>query len=101
MRGQSRIRMLSQAAERGLTQDALDSQCMMIFEFRDGGKILAVWNCSAVAKFSKGSYMTATFIDGTKIAEDIKREVARQVGELAKREVQPGLAVVLVGDDAA
>src|SRR4030095_8550053 len=45
--------------------------------------------------------MTATFIDGTKIAEDIKAEVAREVQELKQRGIHPGLAVVLVGDDAA
>src|SRR5947199_8589051 len=45
--------------------------------------------------------MTAAFINGTKIAEDIKREVAGEVEVLARRGVQPGLAVVLVGGDAA
>ena len=45
--------------------------------------------------------MTATFIDGTRIAEDIKAEVATEVKELQKRGVHPGLSVVLVGDDAA
>ena len=45
--------------------------------------------------------MTATFIDGTKIAEDIKAEVAAEVKELHKRDIHPGLSVVLVGDDAA
>ena len=45
--------------------------------------------------------MTATFINGTKIAEDIKREVAAEVEKLKQRGIQPGLAVVLVGDDAA
>src|SRR5438094_1436781 len=45
--------------------------------------------------------MTATFINGTKIAEDIKREVAAEVETLKGRGIQPGLAVVLVGDDAA
>jgi methylenetetrahydrofolate dehydrogenase (NADP+)/methenyltetrahydrofolate cyclohydrolase len=45
--------------------------------------------------------MTATFIDGTKIAEDIKREVAAEAVDLTKRGVRPGLAVVLVGEDAA
>src|SRR5689334_23224515 len=47
------------------------------------------------------SSMTATFINGTKIAEDIKREVAVEVEQLKGRGVRPGLAVVLVGDDAA
>src|SRR5215510_13969367 len=45
--------------------------------------------------------MTATFINGTKISEDIKREVAAEVESLKRRGIQPGLAVVLVGDDAA
>jgi methylenetetrahydrofolate dehydrogenase (NADP+)/methenyltetrahydrofolate cyclohydrolase len=45
--------------------------------------------------------MTATFINGTKIAEDIKREVAAEVSSLKARGIQPGLAVVLVGQDAA
>ena len=45
--------------------------------------------------------MTATFINGTKIAEDIKKEVAAEVESLKRRGIQPGLAVVLVGDDAA
>jgi methylenetetrahydrofolate dehydrogenase (NADP+)/methenyltetrahydrofolate cyclohydrolase len=45
--------------------------------------------------------MPATFINGTKIAEEIKREVAAEVETLKGRGIQPGLAVVLVGDDAA
>src|SRR5213594_2191968 len=45
--------------------------------------------------------MPATFINGTKIADDIKREVASEVERLKQRGIQPGLAVVLVGDDAA
>jgi methylenetetrahydrofolate dehydrogenase (NADP+)/methenyltetrahydrofolate cyclohydrolase len=45
--------------------------------------------------------MTATFINGTKIAEDIKKDVALEVQNLKQRGIQPGLAVVLVGDDAA
>src|SRR5262245_16903279 len=45
--------------------------------------------------------MTATFINGTKIAEDVKREVASEVEGLKQKGIHPGLAVVLVGDDAA
>jgi methylenetetrahydrofolate dehydrogenase (NADP+)/methenyltetrahydrofolate cyclohydrolase len=45
--------------------------------------------------------MTATFIDGTKIAEDIKAEVAAEVKQLQERGIRPGLSVILVGDDAA
>jgi methylenetetrahydrofolate dehydrogenase (NADP+)/methenyltetrahydrofolate cyclohydrolase len=45
--------------------------------------------------------MTATFIDGTKVGEDIKAEVVAEVKELGARGIRPGLAVILVGDDAA
>src|SRR5262245_23090893 len=45
--------------------------------------------------------MTATFIDGIKIADDIKREVAAEVQDLKRQGIYPGLSVVLVGDDAA
>jgi methylenetetrahydrofolate dehydrogenase (NADP+)/methenyltetrahydrofolate cyclohydrolase len=45
--------------------------------------------------------MTASFINGTKISEDIKREVAAEVQALKGRGIRPGLAVVLVGEDAA
>jgi methylenetetrahydrofolate dehydrogenase (NADP+) / methenyltetrahydrofolate cyclohydrolase len=47
------------------------------------------------------SHMTASFINGTKIAEDIKVEVAAEVHDLKARGIHPGLAVVLVGEDAA
>src|SRR5207249_5469112 len=47
------------------------------------------------------STMTASFINGTKIAEDIKREVASEVQTLKARGIHPGLAVILVGEDAA
>jgi methylenetetrahydrofolate dehydrogenase (NADP+)/methenyltetrahydrofolate cyclohydrolase len=45
--------------------------------------------------------MTATFIDGTKVAEDLKTEVAGEVQELQARGIRPGLSVILVGEDAA
>jgi methylenetetrahydrofolate dehydrogenase (NADP+)/methenyltetrahydrofolate cyclohydrolase len=45
--------------------------------------------------------MTATFIDGAKIAEDIKAEVVKEVKDLQQRDIRPGLTVVLVGDDPA
>jgi len=45
--------------------------------------------------------MTATFIDGNKIAEDIKAEVAADVARLKERGIRPGLTVILVGDDPA
>jgi methylenetetrahydrofolate dehydrogenase (NADP+)/methenyltetrahydrofolate cyclohydrolase len=45
--------------------------------------------------------MTATFINGTRIGEDIKTEAAQEVKELQAKGIQPGLTVILVGDDAA
>jgi methylenetetrahydrofolate dehydrogenase (NADP+)/methenyltetrahydrofolate cyclohydrolase len=45
--------------------------------------------------------MTAIFIDGNKIGNEIKQEVAAEVKDLVARGIHPGLAVVLVGDDAA
>ena len=45
--------------------------------------------------------MSATFINGTKIAGDIQSEVAIEVKRLQEQGITPGLAVVLVGDDAA
>ena len=46
--------------------------------------------------------MTATLIDGTAIAKEIRSEVAEGVAEMKTRHgVVPGLAVVLVGDDPA
>jgi len=47
------------------------------------------------------SLMTATFINGTQIADEIQREVAGEVETLKGRGIRPGLAVVLVGADAA
>jgi methylenetetrahydrofolate dehydrogenase (NADP+)/methenyltetrahydrofolate cyclohydrolase len=46
--------------------------------------------------------VSAVIIDGTKIAQDIRSEVALGVAELqAQHGIVPGLAVVLVGDDPA
>lgn len=45
--------------------------------------------------------MTAVFINGIQIAEDIKREAATAVEDLKQRGIYPGLAVILVGNDAA
>jgi methylenetetrahydrofolate dehydrogenase (NADP+)/methenyltetrahydrofolate cyclohydrolase len=47
------------------------------------------------------SQMTGKFINGTKIADEIKKGVSAEVQTLKERGIQPGLAVVLVGDDAA
>jgi methylenetetrahydrofolate dehydrogenase (NADP+) / methenyltetrahydrofolate cyclohydrolase len=45
--------------------------------------------------------MTAKMLDGTSVAESIKKEVAAEVAEYAKRALRPGLAAVLVGNDSA
>jgi methylenetetrahydrofolate dehydrogenase (NADP+)/methenyltetrahydrofolate cyclohydrolase len=46
--------------------------------------------------------MSATLIDGKKIAEDIKREVQREAEKLkAEKGIIPGLAFVLVGENSA
>jgi methylenetetrahydrofolate dehydrogenase (NADP+)/methenyltetrahydrofolate cyclohydrolase len=45
--------------------------------------------------------VTARVLDGAAIARAIRDEVARDVAELKGRGIQPGLAVVIVGDDPA
>jgi len=40
-------------------------------------------------------------IDGAKLADQVKAEVAGRVAELKARDITPGLSVVLVGDDPA
>ncbi|MEJ2767955.1 bifunctional methylenetetrahydrofolate dehydrogenase/methenyltetrahydrofolate cyclohydrolase FolD [Mycetohabitans sp. B46] len=45
--------------------------------------------------------MTARIIDGTLLSKQLRTEVAQRAAALATRGYQPGLAVVLVGDNAA
>ncbi len=45
--------------------------------------------------------MTAKLLDGAAVAQQIKQRVAARVAELAERQFQPGLAVVIVGSDPA
>ncbi len=46
--------------------------------------------------------MAAKIIDGKAVAQSVRRETAQQVAELVKSHgIQPGLAVVLVGNDPA
>jgi methylenetetrahydrofolate dehydrogenase (NADP+)/methenyltetrahydrofolate cyclohydrolase len=45
--------------------------------------------------------VSARILDGATIAREIRAEVAREVAELKARGVQPGLAVVIVGDNPA
>ena len=46
--------------------------------------------------------MTAELINGTKIAEEVRAEVAEGVREMRDRHgIAPGLAVILIGEDPA
>ena len=45
--------------------------------------------------------MTATILDGAKVAADIRRETAEAVASLASRGVVPGLSVLIAGEDPA
>lgn len=45
--------------------------------------------------------MSARILDGAALADEIRADVAREVAVLAAQGVQPGLAVVIVGDDPA
>jgi methylenetetrahydrofolate dehydrogenase (NADP+)/methenyltetrahydrofolate cyclohydrolase len=45
--------------------------------------------------------MAATLIDGKKVSDDIKAALKKEIDELKAKGVNPGLAVVLVGEDPA
>ena len=45
--------------------------------------------------------MAAQILDGTSLAASIRAELKQRVAALVQRGVQPGLAVILAGDDAA
>lgn len=45
--------------------------------------------------------MTATIIDGKQLAEQKRSEIKRRVDELRQHGIEPGLTVMLVGDDPA
>ncbi len=49
----------------------------------------------------KGAILMGEIIDGKKLAKEIQEKVTREVAELVKEDKQPGLAVVLVGDNQA
>lgn len=49
----------------------------------------------------KGAILMGEIIDGKKLAKEIQKKVTREVAELVKEGKQPGLAVVLVGDNQA
>ncbi len=43
----------------------------------------------------------AIIIDGKKVSADVKEQVRLETAELVKKGIQPGLAVIIVGDDPA
>ncbi len=45
--------------------------------------------------------MTARIIDGKALSDTVRAEVAERVKALSAQNIQPGLAVVLVGEDPA
>ncbi|MGG3923641.1 tetrahydrofolate dehydrogenase/cyclohydrolase catalytic domain-containing protein, partial [Geobacillus thermodenitrificans] len=45
--------------------------------------------------------MTAQIISGTELAKTIRAELADEVAKLKANGIEPGLAVILVGDDPA
>src|SRR5690554_5599769 len=45
--------------------------------------------------------MSAQLISGTEISKSIREDLKKEINELALRGVQPGLAVILVGEDPA
>src|SRR5207245_9997092 len=50
---------------------------------------------------SRAQNLTAVILDGRLVASEIKKQVALQVGQLAKRGIRPFLATIQVGDDPA
>ena len=45
--------------------------------------------------------MTAQIIDGNLLSKEIRADIAIQVTALAAKGIQPGLAVILIGEDSA
>ncbi|MDA0829925.1 MAG: bifunctional methylenetetrahydrofolate dehydrogenase/methenyltetrahydrofolate cyclohydrolase FolD [Proteobacteria bacterium] len=45
--------------------------------------------------------MSAKIVDGKLVSQVLREKMKSRVEELAKRDIQPGLAVILLGDDAA
>jgi methylenetetrahydrofolate dehydrogenase (NADP+)/methenyltetrahydrofolate cyclohydrolase len=54
-----------------------------------------------IGRAEQGDLMPATILDGTKIASEIRAEVAAEARALAESGMRPGLAVVLVGHNPA
>jgi methylenetetrahydrofolate dehydrogenase (NADP+) / methenyltetrahydrofolate cyclohydrolase len=53
------------------------------------------------AALPKSSFMAAQILDGKSLAAELRAGVKRRVAALAQRGMRPGVAVVLVGDNAA
>ncbi|MCK5032865.1 MAG: bifunctional methylenetetrahydrofolate dehydrogenase/methenyltetrahydrofolate cyclohydrolase FolD [Calditrichia bacterium] len=45
--------------------------------------------------------MTEKLIDGKKVSQQLREKIAKSVNELKEKNIEPGLVVVLVGDDPA
>ena len=45
--------------------------------------------------------MTAQLISGTALSQQIRSDLSQRMAALAARGIQPGLAVILVGEDPA
>ncbi|MFM1653079.1 bifunctional methylenetetrahydrofolate dehydrogenase/methenyltetrahydrofolate cyclohydrolase FolD [Brevibacillus sp. B_LB10_24] len=45
--------------------------------------------------------MTASIIDGKKVAQEIRAQLTDEIAKLKQQGIQPGLAVILVGEDPA
>ncbi len=43
----------------------------------------------------------ATIIDGNKLSSEIREELKKEVEDLKKKDITPGLAVILVGENPA
>ena len=56
---------------------------------------------SRTVSLSQSETMTATIIDGRAVSETLRSKMRSRVESLGLRGVRPGLAVILVGEDAA
>ena len=45
--------------------------------------------------------MSDKLIDGKKVSQQIREKIAKSVEELKSKNIEPGLVVILVGDDPA
>jgi methylenetetrahydrofolate dehydrogenase (NADP+)/methenyltetrahydrofolate cyclohydrolase len=66
-----------------------------------GTRYSQLFGWRACDRISTESNMPARILDGTRIASDIRHEVAAEVKNMAAAGIRPGLAVVLVGRNPA